>query len=789
MHQNPSQYNSLMHLISNVAYKKAQNRHDLENLIGFRTFKSANQYQRKIFPLLQNEYYQSIQRDLRSCQRSLIERNSYPIVLKIKICENEYEGYKFKILEEIETKDKKNKLLWKYRHYADYLIFKESSQYIGAIYIQDPNNLEYFSSLAIINQKGENQYLLLPNNIALIFPVGIFDYITNVYFQPISPISAYQTEANILFQLENCPYYKLILQPIEDLNEIQPSDFAIKVREQQQYYFENETFKKQFNKEQLQAIYHSLNFKKRITIINGPPGTGKTQTIIGIISIMAELLDFEENKKKGAILILAKSNSVVNDLVRKINKNTQEKDSIIYCFDYKPEFLKVIRFGRPSLCDQDIAKLSLEIQAQNEFFQQFSQQIGEIEKLYITESIKQILQQKQLDNYQEYLEFTQQQITLISLLSYIEDLNRYSVNRIILNAYGNFYHQLSQFWKQNKDKYDKIEQQFLSQSHIIVSTLNSCTNQCLTQYFQNVNFRMCIVDEAPTALEPSLLIPLVKYTNIEKIVLLGDINQLSPIVVAKDSKNLGYNRSLFQRLSEGLNKSTFQLIYQYRQMNNLAEITSQLFYKNSLRNGNQIQQFPDWISQKVSYNRNRLFFSAPSQTETMVETSRKNDFECCAIVKLIKYLLHDLDIKNHQKGITIISGYSAQKHNLFKSLHNEIFQVKKDQKGYNKIIRLSDLIELDTVDSFQGKENDIIILSLVRSNKQAGFLTDKKRTNVALSRAKYCQYIFGTYQTMSRNLLNWNKVFKLLEPKNEIINYTQEDLDNPNFFEQTLKLE
>lgn len=70
---------------------------------------------------------------------------------------------------------------------------------------------------------------------------------------------------------------------------------------------------------------------------------------------------------------------------------------------------------------------------------------------------------------------------------------------------------------------------------------------------------MCIVDEAPTALEPSLLIPFVKYKNMEKIVLLGDRRQLDPIVVSKDSKNYGYSRSLFERLSNHLKKNSFKL--------------------------------------------------------------------------------------------------------------------------------------------------------------------------------------------------------------------------------------
>lgn len=70
---------------------------------------------------------------------------------------------------------------------------------------------------------------------------------------------------------------------------------------------------------------------------------------------------------------------------------------------------------------------------------------------------------------------------------------------------------------------------------------------------------MCIVDEAPTALEPSLLIPFVKYKNLEKIVLLGDTKQLDPIVVSNVSKNYGYNKSFFERLSNSLKKNSFKL--------------------------------------------------------------------------------------------------------------------------------------------------------------------------------------------------------------------------------------
>lgn len=62
-------------------------------------------------------------------------------------------------------------------------------------------------------------------------------------------------------------------------------------------------------------------------------------------------------------MVLAKSNSVVNDLIRKIKNNIELENSIIFCFDKKPDKLKILRYGRPEKCDRDIERLSLEIRS------------------------------------------------------------------------------------------------------------------------------------------------------------------------------------------------------------------------------------------------------------------------------------------------------------------------------------------------------------------------------------------------------------------------------------------
>ncbi|CAD8181032.1 unnamed protein product [Paramecium octaurelia] len=806
------QYTQPIWVLTNQAFRKAAYTKQIQNLNGFQDFESIVEYQDLIFPLLQNEAYHSLKREQSRFLDDLKDRVQYPLVFEVifnqEADRSKEDGVRFDVLKEYKImKDEqpaKNEF-WKYNHFAQYLIFKQSQQYFGAVYSRNPNQpSQYFTSLAIYQKKQGEESLIFPYNkqVMDMFKFKnivtadenltiyknyandtsqIWDQRLNVYFQPISPLSAYLNETETIFNLKQCIFYKLLLRPCQELNQVQISDFCEKARVQQELYFNNFTYSKQFNENQLRAIRNALDFTKRFTIIKGPPGTGKTQTTIGIISIMADLLIRSKDISQGCILVLAKSNSVVNDLIRKIRNSIDTPNSIIYCFDNKPDKLKILRFGRPEKCDQDIQRQSLEIRSQNHFFQfKAKDDVREFYNKYITPEIKSELKIHDLQEFTHYLKETEQQFTLISLLSYIEELNFRTRKQKILEAYGKLYEQLSQLLKLKKKVYEEIEQDYLDQCHIIVSTLNSCSKLCLEKYFDKVKLRMCIIDEAPTALEPSLLIPFVKYRIIEKVVLLGDIKQLNPIVIANESINYGYNRSLFQRLAKGLKRDSIKLIHQYRQMPNLAEITSQLFYKGQLKNGIDNMQFPEWIQMKLSQTRNRLFFSAPAFTESNEETSKKNDLECLAIILLTKYLLQGQNFPKNQKPITIISAYRAQTENIYKKLQQEALTQENDQ------IHLIDQVELDTVDSFQGKENDIIILSLVRSNDKQGFLKDKKRANVALSRAKYCQYIFGTKQTMKLDLRNWNKIIRKLEGCNEIISYNQQLLQNPQFFENVL---
>ncbi|CAD8086625.1 unnamed protein product [Paramecium sonneborni] len=774
----------LVHLISNKAFLMARRKNLISDLLKKNSYESLDEYEEKVFPLFQNEHYQSLAKEMNFHQKLFEKFQHYALRLMVTIDE-EYEasprtGIKLLVTKQMDEIENQS-FSWKYQNFSQYLSFKKSTEFICAIFIKNQENKNKIdSTLSIFNNQNGQQFFIIPYSDKTILNF-IYKKEGKYYFNrkqlilnliPISSPRVYQKEVQTIFQLKSCNFYELILQPSELQNQSRIDKFTEKIKIAQENYFQNHLYTQHFDDSQLSAIKNATDFSQKFTLIEGPPGTGKTQTIFGILSILqSSLKESRKNNKKDIILILGKSNSVVNDLVRKINQKLDDQNSIINCSDEQPDHLKVVRFGRPELCENDIARYSLEIRSQEQFFEKYKSEINSIFSQYITQEIKQLLIKEEIQDYLAYLIDLKQQITLVSLMKYIEYVNFKTKNQKILNAFGQVYDKMYNQLKAEEQSYQIIEQEFLKYRHIIVSTLNSCCKKRLIRALRNVNLRMCIVDEAPTALEPSQLIPFIEYSEISKIVLLGDTKQLSPIVVANQSEKYFLNRSLFERMLQQIDSK--KLKYQYRQMPNLAQITSKIFYSGTLKTSLMSMQFPEYIRKIVRNNRNSLFFNTPYGTEQIQETSYKNSLECKAIIQLVKYLLSDEIKLKKNKIISIISGYSMQKELLR-------MQLKENE--------LLNYVEVDTFDSFQGKENEIVILSLVRSNDKVGFLTDKRRVNVALSRAKYCQFVFGSQFTLEKDNRIWQKIIKIYKQNKQIIDYDDESFKQESFFKQQLNL-
>ena len=255
-----------------------------------------------------------------------------------------------------------------------------------------------------------------------------------------------------------------------------------------------------------------------------------------------------------------------------------------------------------------------------------------------------------------------------------------------------------------------------------------------------------LIDEATQACESECLLPLLK--GAKHAILVGDHCQLGPVVLCKNAAKAGLKMSLFERLVK-LKMKPHMLQVQYRMHPKLSEFPSNTFYYGSLQNGVSIEErthfnnFP-WPDPKNP----SFFFHIVGQEELSASgTSYLNRAEAEFIENVVNKLLRS-NVKADQIGI--ITPYEGQRCYLVSHL------LKPGNNNYKEI-------EVVSVDSFQGREKDYIILSCVRSNenKIIGFLEDPRRLNVALTRARYGLIIVGNAQALAKhqlwiNLLNHN---------------------------------
>nr|CAI5855104.1 unnamed protein product [Callosobruchus analis] len=282
----------------------------------------------------------------------------------------------------------------------------------------------------------------------------------------------------------------------------------------------------------------------------------------------------------------------------------------------------------------------------------------------------------------------------------------------------------------NKYYYEqkRLEDVVLKRSNVICTTLQSCTHNKILQSWRSGglrSFTCCIIDEATQCTELESLLPI--QLGITKFVLVGDPKQLPAVVTNREASKLGLGMSLFSRIEEKFRhvpKSPVKLLeIQYRMASAICEYPNQAFYEGKMRSmpkcDNPIQPPP----------RPYMLFNL-TRTQNNDESEFTNMNEVRFICKLLETL------KTHVKqecfySVGVIAPYRAQ----IDLLRREISNIKFPPEA---------TITVNTVDSFQGAECDVIIISCVRLNSNC-FLQNEQRLNVALTRAKQALYVVGNY--------------------------------------------
>lgn len=274
---------------------------------------------------------------------------------------------------------------------------------------------------------------------------------------------------------------------------------------------------------------------------------------------------------------------------------------------------------------------------------------------------------------------------------------------------------------------------------VVASTMSSAAQ------FNINEFDVAVVDEASQASIPATLIP---FNNAEKTILAGDHKQLPPYS-SLDLQSGVMEISLFEHIIELYGDGISEMLRtQYRMNSDIAAFPSTQFYNGNLKTADQNR---DW--QLNGFSPVEAFDINGTEQET-ASKSYKNKTEARLVAKQVEVLKGDgVDVED----IGVITPYAGQIQCIRESLKSLTFDTSN--------------MKVDTVDSFQGSENEAIIVSFVRSNTtgNSGFLTmpdeGPRRLNVALTRAKKRVVLIGNWDTLttSQNDDDTSDVYQSLE--------------------------
>ena len=481
-------------------------------------------------------------------------------------------------------------------------------------------------------------------------------------------------------------------------------------------YIKNLTFfNKELNESQKDAVRFALEVNE-IGLIHGPPGTGKTTTIVEVILQLVKL----GNK----ILVVAPSNIAVDNIGEKLiqyKSTLSSKDS-----NFNLEF-DLCRIGHPARLLPSVISNCLDTKVENSDNTQFVKKVKrEIDK------IKRELQK----------------------IDYKEKEKKFALKQ-----------ELKDKKEDIKGSYKNTVFDIYRKANIILSTCVSSGENYLNLAISKDNpFDYIIIDECAQGTECLCWVPILQG---KKAILAGDHLQLPPTIKSKNAEYV-LSYTLFDRMiSTYGNKVTRLLNTQYRMNEKIMKFSSQELYedkliadetvknhtlkdlimqrykddKNILDEINSLDDFGIFDKSLVLLNTSGLEFFETKDPETL---SSFNVGETDLCKRMVDYLKDKLKAEN--KDIGIITPYSAQVANL----SNKITQ--DDYRG----------LEISTVDGFQGREKEIIILSLVRSNQknQVGFLSDKRRLNVAITRPRRMLIVIGDIDTITNGNENENLFLK-----------------------------
>ncbi|MEG1729011.1 MAG: AAA domain-containing protein [Bacteroidaceae bacterium] len=425
-----------------------------------------------------------------------------------------------------------------------------------------------------------------------------------------------------------------------------------------------------------EAAVNEVLRAKDVAVVHGPPGTGKTTTLVEAI--------YEVLRRESQVMVCAQSNMAVDWISEKLNDRG----------------VAVLRIGNPTKVNDKMLSFTYE---------------------------------RRFEAHPDYPQ----------LWAIRRDLRQlYATPR---SGRSDSFHQKIAHLRDHASEIERrIRESLFSEARVIACTLTSSANQIL----QNQQYDTLFIDEAAQALEAACWIAIRKA---KRVILAGDHQQLPPTIKCIEAARQGLNRTLMQVVVENKPKAVSLLTMQYRMSDALMQFSSHWFYEGKMKSAPEVSHRGildldtpiTWID---TPNESTDEATAFVHEELVGENDgKRNTAEAQLAVQTIKTYIERIGKQRMlDEGIDfgVISPYKAQVQLLRKKLSHEAW-FKPFRRQFT----------INTVDGFQGQERDVILISMVRANEQGqiGFLSDLRRMNVAITRARMKLIIIGDIATLTRH--------------------------------------
>lgn len=414
-----------------------------------------------------------------------------------------------------------------------------------------------------------------------------------------------------------------------------------------------------------------------VALIHGPPGTGKTTTLVAAIS--------QTLKSEKQVLVCAPSNLATDLLTEKL----------------AAQGVKVLRLGHPARLTDAVVKHCLDAQ---------------------------------FEAHARYPEMKKLRKDANTKLREAKKWKR-SFGREERAKRGELFKEMGQLKKEARDMEGFITRDLINHAQVIACTLVGAAGDLLSRK----KFRTVFIDEAGQAMEPATWIPIGLG---QRVVFAGDHFQLPPTVKSREAAAEGLSVSLFEKVMK-LEDASVMLDRQYRMHREIMGFSNAHFYNTALQADDSVAEARlgegDWAAPLEFIDTAGCGFEEKRHPESQ---SLFNLEEGRLLLRHLGALLSQLPEPEEGQRVGVISPYKAQVNELRDML-----------PGSELPEAWMPVVSVDTVDGFQGQEREIIYISMVRSNNegQLGFLSDTRRMNVALTRARKKLVVIGDSATLANH--------------------------------------